>query len=251
VSSNKNKIQTNLMRKNIITYCFLLLFSCSLYSQEKEKECFNIEEISEFHSIPSAVGSLPKSNRNDILFKVDPNRRGEVLKRRLLQKLDYQRDSISPQIIENIDRHIKNFRIAFLANYTDSIIFIPTVYGKLSIIQEAQNENSDWKPIEYINNYVWCGTGAFHEIKLESQDYIEIYTRKYCGEFRTKLRLKLAVRGSIIISEEYEGYINYSQFDLNVLLLNEDVNINHINFIDHNLSKQVNKLQSTDNKKRD
>ena len=86
------------------------------------------------------------------------------------------------------------------------------------MIQEALDEDSLWKPIEYWV-YSGCGNSYFNPLNLNPYTYLMVPIRKYFGEYKTKMRLKLKNGKKIIYSNTFKGSINKSQFTIK----NEDV----------------------------
>ena len=113
------------------------------------------------------------------------------------------------------------------------------IVNRVTLIQEAKDDHGNWRPIEYINNYIGCGTGVFHEIELHPMEFIEIYVRKYCGSLNTTLRIKLLTQNTVLYSEKYEGYINPTQFDLSLLLKNHP---EYYGFIDRTLIQELERI---------
>ena len=52
--------------------------------------------------------------------------------------------------------------------------------------------------------------------KLASEKYLIYPIIKYHGNYKTKMRVKVFNRGKVYYSNEFFGYINQSQFDINV-----------------------------------
>lgn len=105
----------------------------------------------------------------------------------------------------------KGYFTAYLINTTDSTFSAKRQDGSLIMIQEALNEKGKWIPIEY-----WvhsgCGNSYFNPLKLDSGKYIMIPIKKYSGNFKTKIRLKLKAGKTIFYSEPFQGEIDKSQF---------------------------------------
>lgn len=81
-------------------------------------------------------------------------------------------------------------------------------YCGIPMIREAQDENGNWLPIEYINEI----SNYFHVYDFKKKHYLPIVFEKTEGDFKTMLRVKLILGQEIIYSEPYEGSINYTQF---------------------------------------
>ncbi len=114
---------------------------------------------------------------------------------------------------ELFERTIKNPKEYFLAkmiNLNNSKIFDNNC-GDLTIIQEAKDSLNRWKPIEYHINAM-CGNCYDNPLYLKKFEYVFIPIKKYSGDYKTELRLKLRNRNSVYYSNSFESYINYSQF---------------------------------------
>lgn len=80
----------------------------------------------------------------------------------------------------------------------------------LPIIQEALNENGKWQAIEH--NHLSGGLGAV-SITIPKKSRLEISALRYKGDFKTKLRFKVAIQGhGIITTTAFEGSIDKGQF---------------------------------------
>ncbi|WP_272022236.1 hypothetical protein [Olleya namhaensis] len=85
--------------------------------------------------------------------------------------------------------------------------------GGLHTLLEAKDKNGDWKPIEY--NYVpgyICGSG-FENYLLKPNHSIVSTVKRYAGDYKTKIRVKLMSSDRVYYSNTFDGQINYSQFD--------------------------------------
>jgi hypothetical protein len=90
----------------------------------------------------------------------------------------------------------------------------------LYIVQEAQDEQGEWKPIEKTAR----GTGprdcavGHHRVFLDPQEYWSITAPRYSGSLKTKLRFRLdlgrvqdrlpTTGGPVIYSNEFNGSVN-------------------------------------------
>tara|TARA_Y100001972_G_C7627595_1_gene314886 strand:+ start:57 stop:959 length:903 start_codon:yes stop_codon:yes gene_type:complete len=99
-----------------------------------------------------------------------------------------------------------------IENISDSIWNIDTQEGWVFMIQEAKNDQGEWKPIEYIDYRAVCGNSFWSE-KLLPSHYLISKIYRYDGEFRTKLRVRFVTENQIFISNEFVGMINPSQFE--------------------------------------
>ena len=65
--------------------------------------------------------------------------------------------------------------------------------------------------------------------------------KKYCGDYKTQLRIKLLTNNGVLFSEEFEGYINPRQFDLTVLLNKKHPR--RYDFINKDLAEEYNRIK--------
>lgn len=97
--------------------------------------------------------------------------------------------------------------------------YISTGSSKFPMIQEALDANGEWKPIEFQfrDLIAECGVpyGFFYDIA--PRHYAIVMTKKYHGDFKTKIRVKLKSENQIYYSNEVTGFINRSQFDQSFL----------------------------------
>ncbi len=106
----------------------------------------------------------------------------------------------------------KDYFTAYLINTTDSIFNANRQDGSLIMIQEAQNAEGEWQPIEYWV-YSGCGNSYFEPLSLEPGKYVMIPIKEYNGKMKTKFRLKMKKDKSLFYSESFDGTINPSQFE--------------------------------------
>jgi hypothetical protein len=206
--------------------------------------CFEVDRISEIKIAPSNKAKLIDQVIDEITFRVIEGRDAKVLRNRFTKLATNFSDSLSQKQLELIEQATQKFRIAHLANHTDTTVSIFTFVNYFYVIQEAKDQNGVWRPIEVINEYVDCGTGVFHRTELRPHEYIEIYIRRYCGEFHTKLRIKLLTWDQILISEEFDGFINPEQFDLSKL---NNSTTNRFHFLDHALEDELIRIKNLTN----
>lgn len=111
-----------------------------------------------------------------------------------------------------------------IVNRTEERQFFSAIDSHLYIVQEAQNKNGEWNPIERTPH----GTGprdcavGFHRISLKPGQYWEVSGPRYSGPFKTKMRFRLDLGrndkqypspgGKIIYSNVFEGAIHPDQF---------------------------------------
>lgn len=88
--------------------------------------------------------------------------------------------------------------------------------NEIKFIQEAKDADGKWKPIEFFEDLPRC-VGHDHFYKFETKKYLGHLIMKYHGNFKTKLRVKMKIRNHYYYSNEFTGFINHSQFNLDYL----------------------------------
>lgn len=101
----------------------------------------------------------------------------------------------------------------YIVNETKNDKLLKGKDSHIYAIQEAQDSNGHWFPIE---NYMFdfCGNGG-REYIIHSNEYMLVLFRKYHGNYKTKIRVVIENNNCIYTSNAISGYINYSQFYLN------------------------------------
>jgi len=102
-----------------------------------------------------------------------------------------------------------------LVNTTNEQVAFSASDSLLYIVQEALDQNGEWKTIELMRRSS-CGNSN-HNVFLGANEYWEFAAARYTGEFKTRLRLRLVKQKSKteqppIYSNEFEGSINQKQF---------------------------------------
>ncbi len=100
----------------------------------------------------------------------------------------------------------------YVYNKTSDSLKISTQDWSLFLIQEAKNQNGDWKPIEYWM-YSWCGNSYLSD-KLEPNGILKTESKVYNGNFETQIRFKLLNDNKVYYSNSMTGFVNLSQFDI-------------------------------------
>ncbi len=105
----------------------------------------------------------------------------------------------------------KDFNYFLVYNNTEDTISYPSQDGQIVYIQEALDEEGQWKSIEYWVNST-CGNSYFNSM-LNANTYTWFLINKYKGDYKTKLRVKYKLQKGYKYSPEFEGYINTEQFN--------------------------------------
>jgi len=126
----------------------------------------------------------------------------------------------------------KGYFTAYLINTSDSLFYADRQDGSLIMIQEALNEEDQWMPIEYWV-YSGCGNSYFDPLELDSGKFVMIPIRKYSGNFKTKMRLKLKKDDTIVYSQSFDGKINTSQFEKETKMVNGILYHGNANYLEN------------------
>lgn len=92
------------------------------------------------------------------------------------------------------------------------IISSSIINGELYLLVEAKDKKGIWRPIEY-NDVPGRICGPIDNYLLKPKHSIISSILKYSGNYKTKMRVKFMTSEKIYYSNEFEGSINYSQFD--------------------------------------
>jgi len=100
----------------------------------------------------------------------------------------------------------------------NNVIFENPIEGNIYVILEALDRDGNWKPIEFWEQHQFlCGTGH-RNYSLPAKTFLIGAFKRYRGNYRTKMRLKLNNFGEVMYSNVFEDTINYSQFDTTEVL---------------------------------
>jgi hypothetical protein len=114
-----------------------------------------------------------------------------------------------PEVVLQLGKH-PAMRLS-LINKTDKLLTFAACDSRLDIVQEALDEDGEWKPIEYFPRS-WCGN-SYHRVFLAPNDFWEFPVFRYSGSFLTQLRFALTLSDrSVIYSNTFAGSINFEQF---------------------------------------
>lgn len=111
-----------------------------------------------------------------------------------------------------INDNLSKYFLGYLVNTTNETFEIERQDGSLIMIQEALNEDGEWRPIEYWV-YSGCGNSYFNPLILTPNKYVMVPIKKYTGSFKTQIRLKLRNRKKTIYSPPFSGSIDRTQFN--------------------------------------
>ena len=119
---------------------------------------------------------------------------------------------------EIVDFRNRKAIVIRLINRTEKTMTFSACDSRLYVVQEALNNQGQWKPLERFPN-TFCGN-SFHRVFLGSNEYWKLFAMNRSGRFKTKLRFRLepggeegiAAGGGALYSNEYEGSIDPSEF---------------------------------------
>lgn len=176
-------------------------YSCPMYIGEFRDTLqmnYHTEEIqhrtyewNQFH--------YPKTNSIEIF--VDTSRTtGEV------NDLIYHRD-LSDSALQLERKKWKSYPVLIKNLVTDTLAIGFGAY--IPLVIEAKDSSGTWQPIQENFSY-FCGTGLTH-FYLPPNNILLTTCRQFAGDYQTKMRLSFGFNPSIY-SNEFTGWINYSQF---------------------------------------
>lgn len=161
---------------------FSILLSSVIYSQNIQTEFFVNENQIE--------GSFKSNSRIEKLFTQNS-------KDSILVVTEIKNDSLFSIYVKN--------------NGQKDVLLIPQD-NKLTLIQEALTPDKKWKPIElWVNSD--CGMSYLKKINVRSGEIIGVRSKKYKGNFKTKIRFKLLIDKKVYYSNSITASINKSKFE--------------------------------------
>ncbi len=131
-----------------------------------------------------------------------------------IEKLFTQNNSKDSILIIAEIKNDSLFSIYVKNNGQKDIQLIPQD-NKLTLIQEALTQDKKWKPIEFWINSD-CGMSYLKEIKVKSGEIIGLRSKKYKGNFKTKIRFKLLIDKKVYYSNSITASINKSKFEKSI-----------------------------------
>lgn len=127
-----------------------------------------------------------------------------------IEKLFTQNNKDSILVVTEI-KNDSLFSIYVKNNGQKDVLLIPQD-NKLTLIQEALTQDKKWKPIEFWVNSD-CGMSYLKKINVRSGEIIGISSKKYKGNFKTKIRFKLLIDKKVYYSNSITASINKSKFE--------------------------------------
>lgn len=101
----------------------------------------------------------------------------------------------------------------YIFNETATPKILPVVSDEIKAIMEALDSNKRWRPIQFAFTYgYWICGNSFGGVRLNPNEFATVLFNKYDGNFDTKLRIRMRLNDYILLSQPFDGKINYSQF---------------------------------------
>lgn len=144
------------------------------------------------------------------LFALSPWRELTAQQRqtRLLQEQHaYQRQADSIHTVNNNGEN----RLVWLLNNSADVITIGTQDASLFCVLQAQDKEKQWQPIQYWQ-FSKCGNSYVAQFLLPKERICFLAKSHQQGNFKTKLRYKLAGPKQFYYSNEFDGRIDYNEF---------------------------------------
>lgn len=101
--------------------------------------------------------------------------------------------------------------LIWLVNNSAAPVVLGTQDGSVFCVLQALDRNQQWRPVQYWQ-YSGCGNSYIARY-LRPEEHLSLLAKIPCqGDFKTKLRYKLAGIKRFYYSNEFEGRIGYSEF---------------------------------------
>ncbi len=125
-------------------------------------------------------------------------------------KIEFPKSNKKSILIYAEQKNDTIFSIFIKNNLNENLILVPQD-NSLYLIQEALDEKKTWKPIEFFG-YSTCGNSYDRKLDFKENQIVELSSKKYNGNFNTKIRFKLLLNNKIYYSNEINSNINNSKF---------------------------------------
>jgi len=127
---------------------------------------------------------------------------------RLMREQDaYRRQADS---LHTVNNKRVNYLVWLLNNSAD-VITLDTQDASLFCVLQAQDKEKQWQPIQYWQ-FSGCGNSYVAKFLLPKERICLLAKSRQQGNFKTKLRYKLAGQKQFYYSNEFEGRIDYGEF---------------------------------------
>lgn len=122
---------------------------------------------------------------------------------------------------DSIKIHYKMYPI-YIKNYSSRNIEIekPIAGGDLFMILEAKNAKSQWRPVEYFEQFGFLCVTGHQNYLIKPNNFFVGAIIKYEGEFLTDLRVKFRSFDKVFYSNTFKGKINIGQFKSDSIINN-------------------------------
>tara|TARA_R110002012_G_scaffold306153_1_gene510666 strand:- start:643 stop:1326 length:684 start_codon:yes stop_codon:yes gene_type:complete len=134
-----------------------------------------------------------------------------VLSLKLKEKIKEQ-SKFENEINLILEKNNDSLYSIYVFNKTTDSLKISSQDWHLFLIQEAKNQNGEWKPIEYWR-YSWCGNSYLTD-KLDPNGILKTESKVYKGSFETQIRFKLLNDNKIYYSNSIAGFVDLTQFQI-------------------------------------
>ncbi len=181
---------------------------------------FTSNELARFSSIPP-----PPPPKNSKMYSKE-------------YELEYKK--IKKLIKERTLKHFKTYPL-YVYNSSSQYVEVqmPLQGDDLYFIIEALDQSKNWKPIEYWDQPGFlCGTGH-EDYVLKPKHFIVSAVKKYNGDYKTKMRIKLKSFDKTYYSNEFSGTMNLNQFDATKVISNFDKKFGNRNDEKHKRRKKM------------
>jgi hypothetical protein len=105
----------------------------------------------------------------------------------------------------------KGNHLVWLVNNSADVITIGTQDASLFCVLQAQDKEKQWQPIQYWQ-FSKCGNSYIAQFLLPKERICFLAKSRQQGNFKTKLRYKIAGLKQFYYSNEFDGRIDYNEF---------------------------------------
>ena len=196
---------------------FLLILTLCLSGNLTDKHYFEAGKriVAPYHYTKPSPLSSSSSNQLKVLVKPEASMSANFIQYKIEERKAMKSYLVDEGYLTEKDKNADNnndyciFFPLIIENGTNKDYTMTNDYG-LPIIQEALNENGKWQAIE--QNHL-SGDLSTVSVTIPKKSALEISALRYKGDFKTKLRFKVAIQGhGIITTTAFEGSIDKRQF---------------------------------------
>lgn len=154
------------------------------------------------------TSQMDTSFRRDFLYENYYNALDSLSMDGLELYIDYS--SSVPILDHEFSANYSCYYPVYIVNQTKNTKILMAKDSYVYAIQEAQDGEGRWRPIEHCC-FDFCGNGKW-AVMIHPNEFITILFKKYEGKYHTKMRVRLENRDVIYVSKAFDGIVNTPQF---------------------------------------